>query len=95
MPIPGADFGSRLGPVDEAAIVAYNSGLTAYTMAAQNVGYCARFTAPSTKDVKSVRLYWASIATAGTVVLTIEPIDATTGKPAAASGGLYGSSMVL
>ena len=84
MPIPGADFGSRLGPVDGAAIICYNGGLTAYTMSALNTGFCARFTAPSTKDIKSVRLVWTSVSAPGVVTMTIEPIDATTGKPAAA-----------
>ncbi|MEK7679311.1 MAG: hypothetical protein AAB356_03875 [Deltaproteobacteria bacterium] len=86
MPIAGVDFGSRLGPLREAAFVATNSGVVAYAMTALNTGWCARFTALSTKDVKSVRLNWITTTAPGVVALRIETIDATTGKP---TGTLY------
>lgn len=68
------------------AFVASNSGIVSYAMAALNTGWCARFTAPDTKDVKSIRLNWITVSAPGTVVLRVETIDATSGKP---SGTLY------
>ncbi|MBI5235574.1 MAG: hypothetical protein HY886_04925 [Deltaproteobacteria bacterium] len=75
---------ATLGPVVVAS--------TTYAMAALNTGWCARFKANDTLDVKSVKLRWSSVSAAGTVQLRIETIDATTGKP---SGTLYDANAVI
>lgn len=83
MPIPGAIFESRIG---HTPLLGNLSSLTTYAMAALNTGWCARFTALTTKDIKSVLLAWSAVVTPGTVQLRIETVDAATGKP---SGTLY------
>lgn len=66
----------------------YNSP---YAMAALNAGWCARFQAKNTKDIKTIRLRWSSASTpAGRITLRIET-DAS-GKP---SGTLYDANAVI
>lgn len=84
MPIHGSHFWSRLGaPPDYMALLA-SGGATTSAMPTLNNGGAFRFQASSTKDIKSVILHWSTVTTPGTVRVQIEPIDATTGKPAAA-----------
>ena len=52
-----------------------------YAMAAANTGYCGRFKAAGTRDIKSVWVNWQTITAAGTITLTVEGIDLTTGDP--------------
>lgn len=54
--------------------------------ASLDVGTAYRFMAKDTRDVLSVFLYWSTVGSPGEVTLTIETIDASTGKP---SGSLY------
>lgn len=86
MPAVGAQFGGTLGPLAAIKWIISNSGSAVYAMATLNTGCCVRFTAVSANDIKSVRLFWSSVATPGTVQLRIETIDTTTGKP---TGTLY------
>lgn len=92
MPSPGSLNGSIIGPPREASWVALNGGMTLYLMETVNEAWCARFTALSTKDVKTVRLHWPTITTPGTVTLRIETIDAATGKP---TGTLYDANATI
>ncbi len=92
MPIAGTLNGSIIGPPREASWVALNGGMTLYLMETVNEAWCARFTALSTKDLKTVRLHWTTITTAGTVTLRIETIDAATGKP---TGTLYDANATI
>ena len=62
------------------------SAISNYAMAALNAGFCARFPALNTKDIKSIRLYWGTVTAAGVVEARIETIDTATGKP---TGSLY------
>lgn len=91
MAVPGAIFGSKIGPERTVSLMA-QVGVTGYAMAAVNTGYCARFVALSTKDVASVRLRWATVTAGGTVELRIETIDATTGRP---TGTLYDANATI
>jgi hypothetical protein len=86
MSTPGALYGSVIGPRMSLRTTVLNGGNTTFAMAAQNICWCVRFTAQSTKDIKSVRLRWATITSGGAVNLRIETIDATSGKP---TGNLY------
>ena len=88
MPAPGAQFGSIIGPN---LSLNYFSRV-AYEMAAINTGWCARFTAYSVNDIKSVRLFWSSVSAAGTVQIRIETIDTATGKP---TGTLYDANATI
>lgn len=90
MPAPGDIFGSKIGPSRLCGAIAASS-FTSVVMAALNAGWCARFTAKSTKDIKSVKLRWTNVSAPGTVQLRIETIDATTGKP---TGTLYDANAV-
>lgn len=85
MAIKGRIFGVRYG-TDNLADQMINSGVNTYAMAALNAGFCARFTATQAKDIASVRIYWNTVTTPGTITVRIETIDAATGKP---SGTLY------
>lgn len=86
MASPGAIFGSKLGV--ERSVVRMIS-MTTFAMSALNTGWCGRFTALSTLDIKSVTLVWSAVASVGVVQLRIETIDATNGKP---TGNLYDAS---
>ncbi len=78
-------YGMRLGtPIT--AVHSSAATYTSYSMATLNTGCCWRFTARTTKDIKSVRIRWSGVTAAGAVQLTIETIDSTTGKP---TGTLY------
>lgn len=79
------------GP-DEASRIIATAGFTSFAMASLNTGWCTRFIAPDTRDVKSVNVNWATVATPGTVQVRIETIDATSGKP---TGSLYDANAVL
>jgi hypothetical protein len=68
------------------------NGLTTYAMASQNVGWCGRFLATDTRDVKTIYLNWSTVTAAGTVTVTVETIDATTGKP---TGTLYDANATI
>lgn len=92
MPSPGVLNGSIIGPPREASWVALNGGMTLYLMETVNEAWCARFTALSTKDLKTVRLHWSTITTPGTVTIRIETIDAATGKP---TGTLYDANATI
>ena len=77
--------GSVIGP--NLNVMGLNiGGFTTYAMASLNTGYCARWKALSTGDIKSVRLNWNSVTAPGVVRIRIETVDATTGLP---SGTLY------
>lgn len=93
MPAPGAQFGSMVGVNSVLAILA-SSGATTYAMAALNTGFCVRFTATSTNDIKSARIFWSSVSAPGTngITLRIETIDKATGKP---SGTLYDANATI
>lgn len=88
----GANWGSRIGVEIIVGAHAGAGALTTYAMAASDKGWCARFRALSTKDIKSVLLSWNAVTTPGTVELRIETIDATTGKP---TGTLYDANASL
>lgn len=75
----------------EAAFIATNSGAVAYAMGPINTGWCARFTAPDTKDIKAVTLSWITVSTPGIVQLRIETVDAATRRP---TGALYDANAV-
>src|SRR3990167_5084146 len=90
MPVPGAQFGSLIGPT----IRLNSGGGVTYAMAALNTGWCSRFTATSTNDIKSVRLSWSGVSSPGTngITLRIETVDATSGKP---TGTLYDANATI
>lgn len=77
----------ELGPT-----VVPNGGASTFSMSALNSGYCARFTALSTRDIKSIWAPWGTITGGGTVSLRIETIDATTRKP---TGTLYDANATV
>lgn len=55
---------------------------TLYDIKAAKAGFCGRFMALDTRDIKSVRLQWDAVTIGtGTMSLSICTIDATTGKP--------------
>jgi len=85
MPAVGQLFGTQYG-FDDYARSVHVSGPTNVAMQTINNGVAFRFMAPDTRDVKSVYIQWASIASAGTVTVSIQTINAATGKP---SGSLY------
>jgi len=66
--------------------------LSTYAMPAQYNGIAFRFRAPGTGDIKSVRVRWGTVTTAGTVTVRVETIDATTGKP---TGTLYDANATI
>lgn len=78
-------YNSRLG-ADEILWGNQGVGVSTYAMAAINTGWCARFTAPDTRDIWSVWINWSAVTAAGTVQVRVETIDTTTGKP---TGTLY------
>lgn len=83
--------GSRFGP--SVSIMNSNAGaFVTYAMAGLNTGYCARWQALSTGDIKSVRLNWNAAATPGTVQVRIETVDTTTGQP---TGTLYDANATI
>lgn len=57
------------------------SGTGTFAAAAQNAGVAFRHQAESASAVLGVRIYWNTITSPGTVTVTYQPIDATTGKP--------------
>lgn len=75
---------SILGSADILGLVT-SGGATGTALAALNAGYATRFRALDTKDVKSVKLHFATVSAAGTIQVRIETVDATR-KP---SGTLY------
>lgn len=85
MAVPGPLYGSRIGGPFVMTQVQVN-GNASFAMGPLNSGWCARFTARSTKDVKGVKVRWATVTSAGQYSVRIETITATTGKP---SGTLY------
>lgn len=85
MATPGPFHRSYLGVITAGALSG-SGGSTTHAMAGLNAGWCARVTAPDTRDVKSVWLNFSSVSSPGTMRLRIETIDAATGKP---SGTLY------
>jgi hypothetical protein len=94
MAIPGSLFGSGIG-ADMALAAAYASNTgpsTSFGMETVNEGIAFRFTATQAKDVKTVRVRWATVTAAGQVTVRVETIDATTGKP---TGTLYDANAVL
>lgn len=83
--------GSRLG--SHIALMSLSIGpFVTYAMAGLNTGYCARWQALSTGDIKSVRLNWNTVTTAGTVQIRIETIDTTSGLP---TGTLYDANATI
>lgn len=64
----------------------FGSGVTTFAMATSDAGWCARFMARNTKDVKSVHVNFSSVSSPGTMEARIETVDATSGKP---TGTLY------
>ena len=88
MAVPGPLYGTRLGGPGVLTQLQVN-GNASFAMGPLNAGWCARFTARSTKDVKGVKVRWATVTAAGQYSVRIETITATTGKP---SGTLYDAS---
>lgn len=88
---PGNMHNSTIGGIDTyvATRLSDNDGADPVAMHTLNAGLAFRFQAKDTRDVKSVNLYWANVATPGQVTVRIETVDATTGKP---SGSLYDAS---
>ena len=84
MAVPGALYGAKIGPDKRLAAVV--DGFSTFAMAGLNSGWCARFVATQAKDIKSVKVHFATVTAAGTIEARIETIDGTTGKP---SGTLY------
>lgn len=76
---------TRIGCSPPCVLVCAN-GVTTYAMATLNVGWCARFTARDTRDIKTCYANFSASASPGVVTCRIETIDAATGKP---SGTLY------
>lgn len=64
----------------------YNSGIITNVMTASDAGWCARFMARNTKDVKSVHVNFSAVSSPGTMEARVETVDATSGKP---TGTLY------
>lgn len=62
------------------------SGIITNVMTASDAGWCARFMARNTKDVKSVHVNFSAASSPGTMTARVETVDATSGKP---SGTLY------
>jgi hypothetical protein len=91
LPIPGRYHRGIFG-ADEVVRSFSANGATTYAMAALNTGWCARFTAPDTRDVWSVWVNWSTVTAPGTVQVRIETIDTTSGKP---TGTLYDANAVL
>ncbi len=92
MAVPGRLNWCKYGIDQILANQALAGGTSTVAMAALNSGWCARFIAEDTRDIASVYFNWSSVASAGTVTLRIETIDATTGKP---SGSLYDANASL
>jgi hypothetical protein len=88
----GSLFGSRIGPPLDCAQNSANSGAATYAMAADKTGWCARFIATGTGDIKSVKLRWVTVSAPGAFSIRIETIDATTGLP---TGTLYDANAAL
>lgn len=85
MPNPAEHWGTALFPLLTVGTV----NTSTYAMAPSGTGWCARFTAKNTQDIKSVILAWSAVSAPGTVQLRIETIDPATGKP---TGTLYDSN---
>lgn len=81
MPVPGRFHRSMVGGDEYVRALASNNAAATTAMAALNTGVCFRFTAPDSRDVKSVWINWSAVATPGAFSVRIETIDATTGKP--------------
>lgn len=90
MAVPGQLYGTRLGAPFVLTQLAAN-GNTSFALGPLNAGWCARFTARSTKDVKGVKVQFATVTAAGQYTVRIETIDATSGKP---TGTLYDAAAV-
>lgn len=76
--------GALLGPPHSLVKHLVNSGNTSTAMATLNTVVAFRFKARSTADIKSVIVQWGTVTLgSGVVRLSIEAIDATTGKPPA------------
>ncbi len=91
MPTPGRFRGMYYGPSIYG--LSGGGGPSTYDIKANNAGWCARFMALSTLDIKSVRVSWSAVTIGtGTMTLRIETIDATTGKP---TGTLYDANAVI
>lgn len=88
----GAHEESLIGVNLATAALVQNGGSGLYAMAALDAGCCFRFTAQSTNDIKSFRLWWASVTAPGVVRSRIETVDATTGKP---TGTLYDANATI
>jgi hypothetical protein len=79
---PGPFKGTKIAGIDiVTAYGIYSASYGTAALASLNAGWAARFCAPDTRDVKSVRLYWSTISAPGTVRIQIQPIDLATGKP--------------
>jgi len=92
MAVPGSLYRSIIGADNVVTAIALNGGATTFAMASLNTCWAARFMAGDTRDILSVYVNWSSVASAGTVTLRIETIDATTGKP---TGSLYDANATL
>lgn len=80
-------FPAPAGPLSALVPERYSASLIGtFAMATLNKGWCARFRSNTTKDIKAVKIAWTSVASAGAVLVRIETIDMTTGKP---TGTLY------
>ncbi len=86
MPIKGRLWGAKYGPDWDTSFMVLTGGNSSYAMGPLNTGWCGRFIATQAKAIKSVRVSWAAITSAGQVQVRIETVDATTGKP---TGTLY------
>ena len=82
--------GSRIGP-DRSAGLLSAAGIVTTALATLNYGWSARMIANNTKDIKGVKVHWASVSAPGQVTVRIETDDGG-GKP---SGTLYDANAVL
>lgn len=86
MPAPGRFANSLWGYSDYVEMINKDTSGQVLSIAADAAGWCARFQAENTRDVKAVYIRWEALTSPGNVELRVETIDATTGKP---TGTLY------
>jgi hypothetical protein len=84
--VPGTYFRSKYGADEMTGGLVQGNSITNFTMAALNNCAAYRFTAPDTRDISSVWIFWTSVSSPGKTQLRVETIDTTSGKP---TGTLY------
>ena len=78
----GALYPTLIGPTPAEMDLFLNNG-SSFNCNTTNSKFASRFTATTTKDIYAVTFKWFSVATAGTVIIEIWTVDATTGFPSA------------